>query len=124
MIAEILTKVYTAPHYYAVISPAGLFFAESPEEQDLMEDDPHEALVRLFISKEAADVYCGYVNVLHGDMKVTEVSLKDVWYLLDDIESLCQAQFNCPARIAFCVLDKDDWPVDIDTIHSAFILPN
>lgn len=124
MNTELIKQAYEATSYYAVISAEGLFFAESPEEQGLHEEDVQESLLRLFLSKEDAEAYCDYVRVMYGDMNVSEVALKDVWYLLDDIEQLSETQHGCPVRIAACVLDEDNWPVDVDTFHSALMLPN
>jgi hypothetical protein len=121
---ELIMTAYKATSYYAAMMPGGILFAESPEEQGLTDGDPQESLLRLFINKDDVEAYCDYVRISYGDVSVTEVTLKDVWYLLEDIESLSEVQYNCPVRIAFCALDEDNWPVDIDTIHGFLMLPS
>lgn len=124
MSVELIKQAYNAEEFYVVISSDGIFFSESPEEQGLTEDEVQESLLRLFVSREEADAYCDFVKVSYGDVYVTPVTLKDVWYLLSDIEDLSSTMFNCPVRIAVCKLDEDSWPVEIDILHSAFILLN
>jgi hypothetical protein len=121
---ELFEKAYGTDAYYAILNPEGIFFAESPEEQGLEESAPQESLLRLFLSKDDADAYCDYVKIIYGDMRVSEVTLKDVWYLLDDIDALSMEHYKCPVRVAVCVLDDESWPIEVDTFHGAYMVPN
>lgn len=120
-----LQALYQASSYFVIMDNNGLFFAESPEEQGLPEDEKQESVLRLFLDRDDADIYCEYVNITTGvgnlvSYKVTSVSLADLWHLLDDIDKISYYTYGCNVRFAFCMLDEEGWPIDLDTIHSVY----
>lgn len=119
-----IQEAYQADQFFAVIDLAGLYYAESPEEQGLSNDDQQECLVRLFISRDEANSYCDYLNALIGDMQVISTDLTSVWGVLRDIDEMCMDTSKCTVRVAFCYLDDESWPIELDTIHSIYMLPS
>lgn len=121
-----LKSFYEAKSYFAVMDSNAIFFAESPEEQGLEpNDEQQESVLRLFVDREDADIYCEYVNITTGidgllTFKVTALTLRDLWHVLDDVDKISYYTFGCNVRVAFCTLDAEGWPVDLDTVHSNF----
>jgi|SRR6185436_8053238 len=119
-----IKEMYESDLFYAVISSDGLYFIETPGEQGLTEQDTQESLLRLFLSKDEADAYCDYLNVLVGTFSVVSTNLIHVWSLLRDIDEMSMTIHGCTVRVAVCYLDNNYWPQDIDTLYSIFAIPN
>lgn len=125
-----LIQCYGSEDFFVIMDKRGIFFAESPEEQGLDPGAPQETVLRLFLDKDEADIYCDYVNVAstsaikNGEMRIAKVSLQDLWLLLDDVEKISYYEFGCTVRIVLTMLDAEGWPVDLDTIHGNYITVN
>ena len=118
---EFLDAAYNAKKYYAVYFSGGIpmLYVESPDEQGLTNERlSEESLVRLFVSKEDAEVYCELVQVVHGDVDIQELTLVDLWKLIPNINLLSFAKFEVPVRVSFCLVGEEGWIDEVDTVYS------
>lgn len=110
--------------YFAVMNHVGILYIESPSDQGIAEGEPQESVLRLFTDSNEALSYRDLVAQAHGSMKIVGLDLTALWELIPSIDRQSMKAFDCPLRVDVCSVDKDGWPISIDTLHSVFILWN